>query len=45
MFSFVKAFENDEKGVEGSKVLTVTSLFNNKIRASKLFRIFEIDVK
>ena len=35
MFSFVNAFENDEKGVEGSKILTVTSMFNNKKMALK----------
>ena len=31
MFSFSNEFEND-KGVEGSKMLQVTSIFNNKIR-------------
>ena len=35
MFAFSYAFENDDKGVEGSKMLQVTSLFNNKIKDEK----------
>ena len=34
MFSF-SAFNDEERGVEGSKILTVTSLFNTKIRGLK----------
>ena len=37
MFSFSYAFENDEKGIEGSKMLQVTSLFNNKNRDENFF--------
>ena len=36
MFSFVNAVEGDDKGVEGSKILTVTSMFNNKNMAFKI---------
>ena len=37
MFSF-NAFNDEERGVEGAKILTVTSLFNTKIRALKTYR-------
>ena len=40
MFSFVNAFEGDDKGVEGSKILTVTSMFNNKNKAFEYFMWF-----
>ena len=33
MFSFT-AYDDDERGVEGSRILTVTSLFNTKNLAS-----------
>ena len=42
MFSFVNAFEDDERGIEGSKILTVTSMFNNKIRAKIKLLNFEM---
>ena len=32
MFSFSSELANYDKGVEGSKVLQITSTFNNKIR-------------
>ena len=41
MFSF-NAYQDEERGVEGSRILTVTSLFNTKITASNLWIIFEM---
>ena len=37
MFSFSNNFLNDEKGVEGAKIIKVTSLFNNKIKGQHKF--------
>ena len=37
MFSF-NAYDDLQRGIEGSRILTVTSLFNNKTRA--LMRLF-----
>ena len=42
MFSFSSELSNYDKGVEDSKVLQITSTFNNKIRNKKSFKlIFE----
>ena len=30
MFAFSRNFENDEIGIEDSRILSITSLFNNK---------------
>ena len=41
MFSYSSELTNYDRGVEGSKVLQLTSTFNNKIRDWKIFlRLF-----
>jgi len=42
MFSFSSNFLNDDKGVEGAKILKFPSTFNNKNRDTKFTQFYKL---